>query len=162
MQRSKPRRSKPPKQPILSCYGVVLGWEPYMFVRGDRRHGICSRESLRCLNISGTFTSPIRTISRFMLRIYPDADPQANNDAVSSIGVWIGMRPLFDGVVKLSLQEFDFVLAMAQASKLVSIHLCFQKPFYNRSAITSVSFSSEPPDAGELQPAENAPPLSTS
>ncbi|MGN7876647.1 hypothetical protein ACTJKJ_24080 [Roseateles sp. 22389] len=143
--RKRKARAKVVRQALVSRDGLVQGWDPYMFVHGDRCQGVSSRRMLMCLNIKGEFTDPIRSITSFVLRLYPEKEPQVNIGTAASIGVWIGMRPSFDGVINVSQREFDFVLAMAQAGKLVSIHTTFQEPYYNRSSISSVSFSCELP-----------------
>lgn len=121
-------------------------WDAYVYVRADRRDGACDRDSLLSLNIKGNFTAAIRNVAAFILRIYPEADPQPGNAAIPFIGIWTSTKPMFDGAVYLSYREFDLLLAMAQSGKLISVHLSFQEPYYGKSLIASVSFSGESPE----------------
>lgn len=146
MPRSKIQKRKAAKRTLVSCGGLVNAWDGYLYVRADRREGVCNRDGLMVLNIKGDFTAAIRSVAAFILRIYPEQDPQAGTGAIPFIGLWTSTKPMFDGAVYLSYREFDLLLAMAQAGKLVSVHLSFQEPYYGKSLIASVSFSGEPPE----------------
>lgn len=98
------------------------------------------------LDIRGEFTTPVRDISTFTLRINPEAEPSLGNAEIPCVGVWTSVKPAFNGSVDLSDREFDLVRTMASSGKLVSVHLNFQQPHYGKSLIASVSFSSDSPD----------------
>ena len=147
MPKTKVQKRKAAKRTLLSCSGRVETWNGYVYVSADRREGVCNRDSLISLNITGEFIAAVRGVTGFILRIYPKPDPQPGDAAIASIGIWISTKPTFDGAVYLSYREFDLLLAMAQSGRLVSVHLSFQEPYYGRSLIASVSFSGERPEA---------------
>ena len=146
--RKAPKR-RTTKRPILHCDGRVDDWDAYVYVRANRQHGTDVRENLLVLNIRGEFTKVMNKVTTFILRIYPKADPKAGAGAVPSVGIWTAAKPRFDGAIYLSHREFDLLLAMAHAGKLVSVHFSFQKPRYGVGAIASASFSGEPPQSEE-------------
>ena len=139
-------KHKSSKRLFLSRAGSVNSWGGYVFVYGDRRDGENSRHRLLSLDVRGEFTTPVRDISAYALRVTPEAEPSLGNVEVPCVGVWTATKPAFDGGVYLSDREFDLVLAMATSGKLASVHLNFQEPHYGKSLIASVSFSSDPPD----------------
>ncbi|WP_129449270.1 hypothetical protein [Methylibium sp. Pch-M] len=142
------RARKPSKRAMVSRAGSVTNWGGYVFVYGDRRNNQSVRQSLLSLDIRGEFTSPVRGVSAFALRVTPESEPGLGNVEIPCVGVWIAAKPEFDGGVHLSDREFDLLLAMATAGKLLSVYLHFQEPHYGKALIASVSFSSDPPDEG--------------
>lgn len=142
------RTHRLPKRAMVSRAGSVTDWGGYVFVYGDRRNGESVRQSLLSLDIRGQFTSPVRGVSAFALRVTPESEPGLGNAEIPCVGVWTAAKPAFDGGVYLSDREFGLLLAMATAGKLLSVHLNFQEPHYGKALIASVSFSSDPPDEG--------------
>lgn len=142
---TKPRRT-PAKRALLSITGSPTDWGGELFVYGDRRDGSDLRHTILSLDIRGEFTTPVRGTTAFVLRVRSEDKPSLGNVEIPCVGVWIAVKPAFDGSVNLSHREFDLVLAMAASGKLASVHLNFQEPRYGKSLIATVSFSSYRPE----------------
>jgi hypothetical protein len=138
------RRHKSSKRLMLSRAGSVINWGGYVFVYGVRRDAEIFRHSLLSLDIRGEFTTPVRDISAFALRVTPEAEPSLGNVEIPCVGVWTAAKSALEGL-PFRPGVFDLVLAMATSGKLASVHFNFQEPHYGKSLIASVSFSSAPP-----------------
>lgn len=141
-----PAKSKR-KRELLARSGVVEDWGGYIFIHGDRRAGEGCRTTLMSMDIRGEFTTPVKGVTAFRLRVTPEISPSAGNAEIPAVGVWTSAKPALDGSVYLSDREFDLIRTMAAAGKLASIYVGFQEPYYGSSLIASVSFSSDPPEA---------------
>lgn len=138
------RKSKPE---LLARSGTVADWGGHVSIHGDRRAGEGCRTTLMSLDIRGEFTTPVKGVAAFRLRVTPEISPSSGNAEIPAVGVWTSAKPALEGSVYLSDREFDLVRTMAAAGKLASIYVSFQQPHYGSSLIASVSFSSDPPEA---------------
>jgi len=141
-----PTKSKR-KRELLARSGAVVDWGGHIFIHGDRRAGEGCRTTLMSIDIRGQFTTPVKGVAAFRLRVTPEVNPSSGNAEIPAVGVWTSAKPALDGGVYLSDREFDLVRTMAAAGKLASIYVSFQEPHYGSSLIASVSFSSDPPEA---------------
>lgn len=135
------------KAGIIARSGLVLDWGGYLFIQGDRKFGEGTRTTLMSLDIRGEFSTPVKRVTPFRLRVTPDANPSFGNAEIPCVGAWTSAKGTLDGCVYVSDREFDLVRTMAAAGTLASVYASFQEPYYGSSLIASVSFSSDPPDA---------------
>ena len=140
------RHKKRKKRDILSRFGTVTSWDLSVFVYSEKRSATAERQALISLVLKGTLVEPVRNTTAFGLTVFPCADPELGNAEIPSVGSIIAMKPVLNAVVQLAYEEFQVVMALATAGRLVSVRLSFQEPRYGSALIASCSFSSQPPE----------------
>jgi len=136
-----PRRST--KHECLRRVGLVESWGGYLYLSADRERSGVERRSMHGLKFKGTLTDSVAGVSAFELTVCSDPRACASSGDTPSIGSWLKVKPVLNGLVMLAEREFDLVLALAVAGKLVSISVRFQKPHYGNGLISRVDFSSD-------------------
>jgi len=89
----------------------------------------------------GRFSEALNGVSDFGVQVSGNPDPQLGSAEIRSVGSVVSTKPTVQAVVDLSENEFRALLAMADAQRLASCRICFDKPHYGKAPILSVSFS---------------------
>ena len=138
------RRS--PKRPLLMRTGAVVDWGGNVFVNAERAKGEDLRRTLVSLDVSGTFTEPVKGVDAFVLTVHPSDQVDTSAAEIAGVGAFISMKRELHGVVSIMANEFDFVLALAAAGKLRLVDVTFQEPRYRSALIAGVSFRTRTTD----------------
>ena len=89
----------------------------------------------------GKFQEELNGVSDFYVQVSGTPDPQLESSGSHAVGYVISMKPMIQAVVDLTESEFRALLAMADAQRLATCRICFEKPHYGKAPIISVSFS---------------------
>jgi hypothetical protein len=89
----------------------------------------------------GKFSEPLNGVSDFLLQISGVPDTPTEDADFRAVGHVISVKPEVQAVIDLSESEFRALLAMADAGRLATCRICFDKPHYGSAPILSVSFS---------------------
>jgi len=98
------------------------------------------------IDIEGELTEPIAGTSQFSIMVYVHANPVVGQRDVPSIGAFIAIKPVLQGVIDLSQSEFQSLLSMASTGMLRSCYFAFTKPRYRSAKIVTADFSSRAAD----------------
>lgn len=138
-------RKQKMEREILSREGLVTRWE--VDVNATTVHvqpeTNTRRESVY-LEIFGDFTVPVNGISQFKILMMP-GDLSIGLAEIPCVGSFLKAKPALEGVVRLSLTEFQTVLSLATSGNLKSCSCDFQAPRYGSGLITTMMLSSELP-----------------
>lgn len=151
MSSPRPSSSRRPRgqikrRELMSRTGVVHGWDASVFVLLESRHGARERKPMLVLELRGELSEPVKKVGSFKLTVFAEAEPAVGAAEIPSVGSVLSMRGSLDAVVQLADREFQLVVAMATAGRLMSVHLCFQEPRYGSALVASCSFDTRKPD----------------
>ena len=93
------------------------------------------------MTMRGRFSEALNGISDFYIQVSGTPGAQAESAETHTVGYVIATKPMIQAVVDLMESEFRAVLAMAEAQRLATCRVCFDKPHYGKAPIYSVSFS---------------------
>ncbi len=92
--------------------------------------------------VEGEFTEPVAGVSQFSIMAYVNANPVVGQAEVPSIGAFTAIKPVLQGAIDLSPNEFQSLLTMASAGLLRSCYVVFTKPRYRSALIVTADFNS--------------------
>jgi len=139
-------RKGPSRPTLLSREGVITRWRASLHVLAERhRGGPRERKGSAWLTLEGELTEPVAGVSGFSIHVFPVTEPCVGQAEIPSVGSFIRVKPVMDGVVELSGEEFNFIVTLAASGRIASCSVAFQPPRYGRALIASVGFSSDPP-----------------
>ncbi|MFJ1253849.1 hypothetical protein [Cupriavidus sp. CuC1] len=131
---------------LLTREGIITGWRASLHVLAERhRGGLRERKGSAWLVLEGELTEPVSGVSGFSIHMFPVTEPFVGQAQIPSVGSFIRVKPVMDGVVELSDREFDFVVTLVASGRIASCSVAFQPPRYGRALIASIGFSSDPP-----------------
>ena len=135
------------RRELLSRYGRVTNWHSSLREHADRPRGRSPvRESRATVLIEGEFTEPVGEVTRFLIQVSPTEKPELGNVEVPNVGVFISVKPEFQGVIDMTEDRFHELLTLAASSRLAWCHFAFTTPHRRSSFIISIDFTTQPPD----------------
>lgn len=136
-KRSKARSS----EPLVRC-GAIDAWDLNVFAMAE---GGVARKRSRLgrihLTMRGKFAEPLNGVSDFHIQISGVPDIPAEDADLRAVGYVISVKPQIQAVIDLTEGEFRALMVMADAGRLATCRICFDKPHYGSAPIRSVSFS---------------------
>lgn len=124
--------------------GVIDKCDLQVHIHVDHPRGrLPTRISSVWLELEGVLNEAVSDSTRFSLHVLPGNPGDLSEGGLPSIGSWIRVRPMLQGVVNVTDAEFSVLMQLASAGKLTTIGLAFAKPFRNHALIMRVSFGSE-------------------
>lgn len=135
------------RRELLSRYGRVTNWHASLREHADRPRGRPpARESRATVLIEGEFTEPVGGVTRFLIQVSPAEKPELGNAEVPNVGVFISVKPEFQGVVDMTDGRFHELLTLAASNRLAWCHFAFTTPYRRSAFIVSIDFTTQPPD----------------
>ena len=135
------------KSELLPRSGIVTVARIDMHIYADKQRGsVRERKSSIHIDVMGEFTEPVSGITKFSILTHPVPMPAAGQAEIPCIGSFTRFKPIAQGVVELSVDEFQNLMLLATSGKLRSCYVAFNTPYRGHALIVSVSFSSGPPE----------------
>jgi len=143
---SRPLRKKRSDE-LLQRSGDIKQLRASLSIRADRPRSLPpERTTMITIDIEGEFTEPVAGTSQFSIMAYVNANPVVGKKEVPSIGAFIAVKPVLQGVIDLSQNEFQSLLSMASTGMLRSCYFAFTKPRYRSALIVTADFNSKTAD----------------
>lgn len=132
---------------MLQRSGDIKQLRASLSIRADRPRSLPpERTTMITIDIEGEFTEPVAGTSQFSIMAYVNANPVVGKKEVPSIGAFIAVKPVLQGVIDLSQNEFQSLLSMASTGMLRSCYFAFTKPRYRSALIVTADFNSKTAD----------------
>lgn len=132
---------------LLQRSGDIKRLRASLSIRADKPRSLPpERVTMLTMNIEGEFTEPVAGTAQFSIMAYVNANPVVGKKEVPSIGAFIAIKPVLQGVIDLSQSEFQSLLTMASTGMLRSCYFAFTKPRYRSALIVTADFNSKTAD----------------
>lgn len=132
---------------LLQRSGEIKQLRVSLSVRADKPRSLPpERKTMLTIDIEGEFTEPIAGTSQFSIMAYVNANPVVGQAEVPAIGAFTAIKPVLQGAIDLSPNEFQSLLTMASAGMLRSCYFAFTKPRYRSALIVTADFNSKTVD----------------
>lgn len=127
---------------IISREGSVTGWRASVHAMNLHTANFERREAA-VLDVYGTFDEPVKGVSAFEFMLVPGPLTLGNAE-IASVGVILKAKPKLEGVVRLSVLEYQTALFLAASGELRSCTCSFQSPRYGSGLIATFTLGSQP------------------
>ncbi|MDO3519098.1 hypothetical protein ACQCQ6_02955 [Ralstonia pseudosolanacearum] len=132
---------------LLNRSGDIKQVHASIGIRADKPRSLPpERKAMLTIDIEGELTEPVAGTSQFSIMAYVSENPVVGTREVPSIGAFIAIKPVLQGVIDLSQSEFQSLLSMASTGMLRSCYFAFTKPRYRSAKIVTADFSSRAAD----------------
>jgi hypothetical protein len=132
---------------LLQRSGDIKRLRVSLSIRADKPRSLPpERVTMLTIDIDSELREPIAGTSQFSIMAYVSVKPVVGTREVPSIGAFIAIKPVLQGVIDLSQSEFQSLLTMASAGMLRSCYFAFTKPRYRSAKIVTADFSSRTVD----------------
>ncbi|MDE4916306.1 hypothetical protein ACUXAV_004800 [Cupriavidus metallidurans] len=139
---SRPSRKRRTNE-LLQRSGEIKRLRASLGIRADRPRSLPpERATMLTMYVEGEFTEPVAGVSQFSIMAYVNANPVVGQAEVPSIGAFTAIKPVLQGAIDLSPNEFQSLLTMASAGLLRSCYVVFTKPRYRSALIVTADFNS--------------------
>ena len=89
----------------------------------------------------GRFDEPLRDITEVEISVYPDPNADVAPGPPPCVGAIIRLKPTVLVVVPFTVQEFERLWVLATVSAIRRGHVAFTAPYWNRSLVVNLGFS---------------------
>jgi hypothetical protein len=136
-------RTRSTRREIIARTGRITSWTLHLHVHAVAHAGLRQRESSSYLILEGELTETLNDMSSFMLQVSPEIEPSVGSREMPCVGSVLTTKPRLEAAGALTFEEFRSVLALATSGNLRSSRMAFQKPFYGKALVASMSFHSD-------------------
>lgn len=136
------RKSKKGDRAMLSRDGEITDWRMEIFAHPfNADETTRERRALPSISIFGSFNEAVNGVTKFNIMLTPGTT-HIGNAEIPCVGSILRSKLEIEGHVRLSLLEYQTVLAMITTGNLRYFSCEFQTPKYGSALISSMSLDS--------------------